>query len=159
MFNFTKKHDNALIDINEKAVGVNERYNAAIKRIEWLEGELNQKTQALNQSCQAQSIMAEGVKICTASLYTVQAQLQTVAAHLDRSNKQIIELMQKNRALKSSGDTWFRRAIKLEFAALMTKDEIKKIEHERDRAVKKCELLQIELILGGKESRLDSHQG
>ncbi|MBL6986745.1 MAG: hypothetical protein ISR72_06850 [Methylobacter sp.] len=151
MFNFTKKHDNALIDINEQAVGVNERYNAAIKRIEWLEYELNQKTQALNQSCKAQSIMTEGVKICTASLYTLQAQLQTVASHLDRSNKQILELMQKNKALRSSGDTWFRRAIKLEFAALMTKDEIKKIENERDTAIKMCEHLQVELVLGTRK--------
>lgn len=146
MFNFTKKYSNALVDANKKTAGMSEKYDAAIKKIERLESELSQKTYELNQSCKAQSIMTEGVNKCVESLYTVQNQLQAVAAHLDLSNKRIFELMQKNKALKSSGDEWFRRSIKLEFEILMAKDELEKIENERDSAIKMCELLQAELM-------------
>jgi exonuclease VII small subunit len=146
MFNFTKKHGNTPVDMNEQGAGVSEKYNAAIKNIERLEGELNQKTQALNQSYKAQAIMNESVKNCVASLFIVQNQLQVVAAHSDRSNKRIFELIQKNKALESSGNEWFRRAIKLEFEVLMAKDELKKTEHERDSAVEMCELLRAELM-------------
>ena len=113
MFNFTKKHNNALAEAFRKNSGLNEKYDAAIKKIERLEDELNQKTIELNHSCKAQQIMSEGVKNCVESLYAVQNQLQSVAAHLDRSNKRIFELMQKNKVLKSSGDEWFKRSIKL----------------------------------------------
>ncbi|MDO9048631.1 MAG: hypothetical protein Q7U66_12985 [Methylobacter sp.] len=153
MFNFTKKHSNALVDANKKTAGMSEKYDAAIERIERLEDELSQKTYELNQSCKAQQIMSEGVKKCVESLYTVQSQLQAVAAHLDRSNKRIFELMRKNKALKSSGDEWFRRSIKLEFEVLMAKDEIKKIENERDSAVKMCELLQAELMPNSRDRK------
>ncbi|WP_340121172.1 hypothetical protein [Methylobacter svalbardensis] len=146
MFNFTKKHGNALVDMNEQAAGVSEKYNAAIKKIERLEGELNQKTQALNQSFKAQAIMSEGINNSLASLFIVQNQLQVVATHLDHSNKRIFELIQKNKVLESSGNEWFRRSIKLEFEVLMAKDELKKIENERDSAVKMCELLRAELM-------------
>jgi|GEM_PF-231629 len=152
MFNFTKKLSNALVDASEQAAEVRARYDAAIKKIEWLEGELNQKTRELDRSSKAQHIMTEGVKNCTASLYTVQNQLHAVAIYLDRSNKHIFELMKKNRALKSSGDEWFKRAIKLEFDVLMTKDELKKTENERDLAIKTIELLQVELMLVDKEN-------
>ncbi len=147
MFNFTKKHG------NNPAAESGEKYDAAIKEIERLEGELSQKTYALNQSCKAQSIMSESIKSCAASLYTTQNQLQAIAGHLDLANKHICELIQKNRLLKSSGDTWFNRAIKLEFEILTAKDNIKKIEHERDLAVKICELLQAELISAGELPR------
>jgi len=146
MFNFTKKYSDALADANNKTAGISEKYDAAIIKIERLEDELSQKTDELNQSCKAQSIMTEGVKKCVESLYVVQNQLQAVAAHLDLSNKRIFELMQKNKALKSSGDEWFRRSIKLEFEVLIAKDELKKIENERDSAIKMCELLQAELM-------------
>lgn len=156
MLNFTKKHSNALVGTNELAAGMSEKYDSAIKKIELLESELNQKTLELNHSYKAQSIMSDGVRNCITSLFTVQNQLQSVAAHLDRSNKHISELMQKNRVLKSSGDEWFRRAIKLEFEALIAKDELKKIENERDSAIKICELLQVELILADKKNNQDS---
>lgn len=159
MFNFTKKHSRALVDTNEQAAGVSEKYDAAIKKIERLEGELNQKTYELNQSCKAQQILSEGVKNCVISIYAIQNQLQAVAGHLDRSNKHISELMQKNRMLKSSGDEWFRRAIKLEFEALIAKDGLKKIENERDLAIKMCELLQAELMSADKENSRSRHQG
>jgi hypothetical protein len=152
MFNFTKKHSSALVDANEQAAGISEKYNAAIKKIEWLEGELNQKTRELNQSCKTQHIMSEGVKNCVTSLCSVQNQLYAVAAHLDRSNKHISKLMQENKTLKSSGDEWFKRAIKLEFDALKTNDELKKTENQRDLAIKTIELLQVELMLADKEN-------
>lgn len=155
MFNFTKKHGNALVDINEQAAEVSEKYNAAIKKIERLKGELNQKTHALNQSFKAQAIMSEGVNNCLASLFIVQNQLQVVATHLDRSNKRIFELIQKNKVLESSGNEWFRRSIKLEFEVLMAKDELKKIENERDSAVKMCELLQAELVSNNQSRKQD----
>lgn len=157
MFNFTKKLGNALVDTNEQAAGVSEKYNAAIKKIERLEGELNQKNQALNQSFKAQAIMSEGVNNCLASLFIVQNQLQVVATHLDRSNKRIFELIQKNKALESSGNEWFRRAIKLEFDVLMAKDTLKKVENERDSAVKMCELLQARLMSADKENSRNNH--
>lgn len=149
MFNFTKKHSNACTDmvgINEQFAGISEKYDAAIKKIEILENELTQKNHELNQSCKAQSIMSEGVKNCVTSLHAVQNQLQAVATHLDRSNKHIFELMQKNKILKSSGDEWFKRAIKLEFEVLIAKDGLKKIERERDSAVKTIEILQARLM-------------
>lgn len=159
MFNFNKKHSTARADINEQFAGICEKYDAAIRKIERLENELSQKTYELNQSCKAQSIMSEGVKNCVISLHTVQNQLQAVATHLDRSNKHILELMQKNRILKSSGDEWFRRAIKLEFEVLMAKDGLNKIEHERDSAVRTIELLQAKLISKDKENSRGSSQG
>lgn len=152
MFNFTTKHSRALVDTEEQAAGVTEKYNAAIKKIERLEDELHQKTLELNQSCKAQQIMSEGVKNCVTSLYTVQSQLQGVVTHLELSNKHIAELKQKNRALKLSGDEWFRRAIKLEFEVLAAKDMLKKVEYERNLAVKMCEQLQAELMLTDKEN-------
>lgn len=155
MFNFTKKHSSALVDTNELGAGVNEKYNAAIKKIERLEDELSKKTYELNQSCKTQYIMSEGVKNCAAILYTIQNQLITVAAHLARSNKQIFELTQENQALKSSSDEWFRRAIKLEFDVLKAKDGLKKIEIERDLAVKTIELLQVELKSNNHGSNQD----
>jgi uncharacterized protein YoxC len=156
MFNFAKKHSIARADmdgINEQFAGIREKYDAAIRKIEILENELNQKTHELNQSCRAQSIMSEGVKNCVTSLHTVQNQLQAVATHLDRSNKHIFELMQKNKILKSSGDEWFRRAIKLEFDVLKAEDGLKKIERERDSAIKTIELLQTRLMLTDNENR------
>ncbi len=152
MFNFTKKHSNALVDMKEQVAGVNGKYNAAIKKIERLEGELLQKTYELNESCKAQQIMGEGVKNCITSLYAVQHQLQAVVGHLDRSNQHVAELMQKNKLLKSSSDEWFKRAIQLEFEVLTAKDGLKKIESERDLAVKTIKLLQAELMATDKEN-------
>ena len=153
MFNFTKKYSNALVDADKETAGMSEKYDAAIKRIERLEDELSQKTYELNQSCKAQQIMSEGVKKCVESLYTVQNQLQAVAAHLDRSNKRIFELVRKNKALKSSGDEWFKRSIKLEFEVLNAKDGLKKIEDERDSAIKMCERLQAELMSNSRDGK------
>ncbi len=158
MFNFTNKHSNALVDTNKQAAGLSEKYDAAIKKIERLESELSQKIYELDQSCKAQHIMTEGVKNCVTSLYTVQNQLQAVVTHLDHSNKHIFELMKKNKALKSSGDEWFKRAIKLEFDVLNTKDGLRKIERERDLALKMCELLQAELMSADKVNRLGGAQ-
>lgn len=158
MFNFTNKHSQTRADMDEFA-GVHEKYDAAIKKIERLEDELSRKTLELNQSCKAQSIMSEGVKNCVTSLHAVQNQLQAVATHLDRSNKHIFELMQKNKILKSSGDEWFRRAIKLEFEVLIAKDGLKKLECERDSAVKTIEILQARLMLTNNESSRDRKQG
>lgn len=162
MFNFTKKHSKVrvdIVDINEQFAGVREKYDAAIKKIQRLEDELNQKTYELNQSNKAQSIMSEGVKKCVISLHTVQNQLQAVATHLDRSNKHIFELIQKNKILKSSGDEWFRRAIKLEFDVLMAKDGLKKIEHERDLALNTIEHLQAKLMSTNNENSEGRNQG
>lgn len=154
MFNFSKKYSTAAIDANEQVTEVSEKYKAAIKQIELLENELDQKTRELNLSCKAQHIMSEGVKNCVASLYTVQNQLQAVATHLDRSNKHILELMRKNAALKASGEAWFKRAIKLEFDVLTAKDDLRKIQNERDLAIKMCERLQS----ADKENSRDRHQ-
>jgi len=153
MFNFTKKHSNALSVAHTPSAGVSEKYDAAIKKIEQLEAELSQKTRELDQSCYAQHIMSEGVKNCVTSLCTVQNQLYAVAAHLERSNKHIFKLMQENKALKSSGDEWFKRAIKLEFDILMTKDGLKKVECERDLAIRTIKLLQVELMSPDKENK------
>lgn len=141
MFNFTKKPP------NDSAA-----YNAAIKKIEWLEGELSQKTYELDQSCKAQQKMSEGVRDCIASLFSVQSQLQIVVTHLERSNHQILKLMKKNETLKSSGDQWFRRAIKLEFEVLTAQDGLKKIENERDMAVQTIERLRSQLVSPDKEN-------
>lgn len=86
--------------------------------------------------------MSERVKNCARSLDAAHNQLQAVAVRLEYSNKQISELMQENKALKSSGDEWFKRAIKLEFDILTANDGIKKIQSERDSAIKMCERLQ-----------------
>ena len=142
MFNFTKKHSNTPVDMNNQSTVMRKNYEAAIKKIELLEGELNQKTLELNQSYQAQHVMSEGVKNCVISLYAVHEQLQALAEHLDHSNQKISELTQENRVLKSSGDEWFKRAIKLEFDILTANDGLKKIQNERDQAIKMCELLQ-----------------
>lgn len=159
MFNFSKKHSRALVYTNELAAGVTGKYNAAIKKIERLEDELSQKTHELNQSCKAQQIMSEGVKNCVTSLYAVQNQLQGVVTHLELSNKHIAELKQKNKVLKLAGDEWFRRAIKLEFEVLAAKDTLKKVEYERNLAIKMCEQLQAELMLADKENGRGRNQG
>ncbi len=156
MFNFTKKHSIAPAD--KTAAGISEKYDAAMKKIERLETELSQKTHELDQSCKAQQIMSEGVKNCVASLCSVQNQLYAVAAHLDHSNKHISKLMHENKALKLSGDEWFRRAIKLEFDVLTSKEGLKKIEHERDLAIKTIELLQVELMSPDREHSRDRKQ-
>lgn len=158
MFNFTKKHSNALAVAHTPSAGISEKYDAAIKKIEQLEAELSQKTRELDQSCYAQHIMSEGVKNCVTSLCTVQNQLYAVAAHLERSNQHIFKLMQENKALKSSGDEWFKRAIKLEFDILMTKDGLKKVECERDLAIRTIKLLQVELMSPDKENSQDKKQ-
>ena len=155
MFNFTKKHSNALLVTNEQDPGVNEKYEAAIKKIEQLESKLIQKTHELSQSSITQFIMNEGVKSCATSLNSVQNQLQAVAMYLIRSNNHIFELIQKNTALESSCDEWSKRAIKLEFHILMAQDELKKIENERDSAVKMCERLQAELMSNSREKNQD----
>ncbi len=147
MFNFTKKHSNALVEANEQATEVDAKYSAAMKKIERLESELN-------QSHEAQYIMSEGVKNCVTSLYTVQHQLQAVVVYLEYSNKHIFELTQENKVLKSAGDAWLKRSLKLEFDVLTAKDKLKKAEDERDSAVKMCERLQAEL----KNNR-SSHRG
>ena len=141
MFNLTKRHSNDSAD-----------YAAAIKKIESLEGELSRKTYELNQSCKAQQKMSEGVRECVASLFTVKSHLHIVATHLDHSNNQILKLMKENAVLKSSGDEWFKRAIKLEFDVLSAQDGLKKIENERDMAVKTIERLQGQLISPNKEN-------
>lgn len=151
MLNFTKKHSSALVDMNEQIAGVSEKYHAAVKKIERLEGELN-------QSYEAQSIISDSAKHCAASLYAVQNQLLAVVTHLDRSNKHISELMQENKNLKSSGDGWVKRAIKLEFDVLTAKDRLRKIENERNLAMKMCELLQAELMSADKENSRNSHR-
>lgn len=138
LFNFTKKHSNALVEANKQITEADAKYNAAMKKIEHLEGELN-------QSHKAQYIMSEGVKKCITSLYTVQHHLQAVVVYLEYSNKHIAELNQENKLLKSAGDAWLKRSLKLEFDVLTAKDELKKIENERDSAVKMCERLQAEL--------------
>lgn len=158
MFNFTTNPSNALADVSKLPAEVSEKYDAAMKKIEQLERELKQKTLELDKSSTAQSVMREGVKSCTESLCTVQNQLLTVAAHLERSNKHIFKLMQENKTLKSSGDVWFKRAIKLEFEVLMTQDSLKKIEHERNLAIKTCELLQVELMSVDKENSQGRNQ-
>lgn len=153
MFNFTKKDSNAPVDINQQAAGASEEHDAAIKKIERLEAELIQKTHELNESYKTQAAINENIKICTASLYTIRNQLQAAATHIDRSNKHILDLMQKNRVLKLSGNEWLKRAIKLEFEVLTAKDELKKIAIERDLSIKMCELLQAD-----KENSQDGTQ-
>jgi chromosome segregation ATPase len=158
MRNLIKKYSGAPIAFNKQTAGASENDKAAIKKIEWLEGELNQKTDELNQICKVQHTMSIRAKNCAASLHAIQNQLQSVVGHLDRSNKQIAALTQENIALKSSGDEWFRRTIKLEFEVLTAKDELKKIEDERDLAIKTIEFLQSELMLTDKENSRGRNQ-
>jgi hypothetical protein len=150
MIDFTKKYSNTPDSANEQVTRMSEQYNAAIKRIEQLEYELSQRNEA-------QTIMSEGMKSCSASLFFVKNQLQTIARQLDLSNKYIIKLMQVNQALKLSTDEWTRRAIKLEFDGLTVKDELKKIENQRDLAIETIERLQVELMSAIKENNRDSH--
>jgi len=138
MLNFTKRHSNTPV---KQTIVISNHYEAAIKKIELLEDELNQKTLELDQRYETQHIMSERVKNCARSLDAAHNQLQAVAVRLEYSNKQISELMQENKALKSSGDEWFKRAIKLEFDILTANDGIKKIQSERDSAIKMCERL------------------
>lgn len=148
MFNFTKKHRNALADATEQAAQASEKYAAAIKQIERLEAELS-------QSHKAQIIMIEDVQNCVASLYTIQSQLQAVAVYLEYSDKHIVELTEENRVLSSSADEWLRRAIKLEFEVLTAKDQLKKIENERDLTVKMYQRLQAQLMSADKKNNRD----
>lgn len=154
MFNFTQKHRITLIETNEQTAELREKYYAALKKIECLEAELNQKTHDLKLSCEAQSILSKGTKDCTATLYFVQSRLQSIAQHLDYSNNCNLELRQENVALKASGDEWLRRAIKLEFDVFTAKDEVATIKNERDAAIKMCARLQGELMsLNNENSR------
>ncbi len=146
LFNFTKKSTNALVEASEQA-DVDARYDAAMKEIARLEHELS-------QSHEAQHLMNEGVKNCVTSLYTVQHQLQAVVLYLEHSNNHILELTQENKVLKSAGDEWLKRSLKLEFDVLTAKDTLKKVKNERDSAVRMCERLHAEL----KNNR-SSHQG
>jgi chromosome segregation ATPase len=150
MFNFTIKDHAALIESNGQCAVIIEKYNAAIKKIKRLECELHQKAHELTQSNEAQSVLRQGVKKCTVTLRSTQEKLQTIAEHLELSKNYIFELSQENRYLKSSGDEWLNRAIKLEFDVLMLKDKLTKIEMERDLAVTQCEQLQVELMSANK---------
>lgn len=145
MFNFTKKYRNALANANEQAAKASEKYAAAIKQIERLEDELN-------QSYKAQVIMIEDVKNCVASLYAVQSQLQSVVVYLEHSDRHILELTEENKVLSLSTDEWLKRAIKLEFEVLTTKDQLKKVENERDLTVKMYERLQAQLRPSDKKN-------
>jgi F0F1-type ATP synthase membrane subunit b/b' len=144
MFDFIKKYSHTLGQANEQTAEISEKYNAAIKQIEQLEC-------VLHQSSEAQSVLRLGVKNCTATLRSAQEKLRIIAAHLDFSNHYIFELSRENRVLKSSGDEWLNRSIKLEFDVLTIKDKLTKIEKERDLAVNLCEHLQIELMSANKE--------
>jgi uncharacterized protein YoxC len=62
MFNFTNKQRDTSINSNEEVAGILEKYEAAIKKIERLESELNKKTYELNQSCKAQLILSQSLK-------------------------------------------------------------------------------------------------
>ncbi|MFI3186352.1 MAG: hypothetical protein QX198_10270 [Methylococcaceae bacterium] len=140
---FTKKCHNALMDMNEPSAEISEKYNAAIQYIERLEHQLNQQTHDFNQLCTAHSILSDGMKCCSVSLADAHEKLQTMAAQVNQTNS----------ALKSSGDEWFRRAIKLEFNVLTMKDELKKIEHERDLAMKNFEHLHTSLMSKNNKGR------
>ena len=144
MFNFTKKHCNTLVDSNEQATEMSEEYNAAIKKIEQLEDELD-------QSNRIKITMFEIVKDCINSLHAVQDQLRSIVLYLEHSNKHIFELAQENRIFRSSNSEWLKRAIKIEFDILTVKDELKKIKNERDLAIKKCEILQAKLMLANRK--------
>ena len=144
MFNFTKKHHNTPGDGNDQAAEISEKYHAAMKRIEQLEDELI-------QSNKNQTLMIENVKHCIASLFTVQDQLHAVVMYLEHLNRHILELTQENKVFKSSGDEWLKRAIKLEFDVLAAKDALKKIENERDLAIKMNEFLQAKLISANRK--------
>jgi uncharacterized protein YoxC len=150
MFNFTNKQRDTSINSNEEVAGILEKYEAAIKKIERLESELNQKTYELNQSCKAQLILSQSFKKSTTTLYSVQERLQTIAEHMDHSNNYIFKLQLENEGLKISCEEWLKRAIRLEFNVLTTKDELAKVKIERDSTVKMIEYLQVEFILMNK---------
>ncbi len=152
MFNFTRKKAPKLTDARQPTTGLGQAYSDALKKIGQLEDELG-------QCHHAQYIMGESVKNCSATLHAVQNQLYTLVAHLDRSSELVAQLTEENRALKSSSEQWVRRAIKLEFDVLATKDELKKAESMYDLAVKLCGNLRSELMLADKEKSRDGHQG
>ncbi len=129
------------MDTNEHSAEIREKYNAALQNIEGLERQLSQQTHDFDLLCNAHSILSDGMKCCFASLAEVQEKLQAMAAQVNQTNNSVFKLMLVNRALKTSADEWFRRAIKLEFNVLTLKNELKKSEHQRDLAIKKFEYL------------------
>jgi chromosome segregation ATPase len=152
MFNNTKKSSNSLAETDEQTSGIREKYNAAIKKNEELEGELHQQTLEFKQLCTAHSVLSEGMKYYTSSLVAVREKLQAMSAQVAHANNAVFELRQVNSALKSSSDEWFKRAIKLEFDFLTVKDELTKLEHEHNLALKMCERLQVELRSTNKKN-------
>jgi predicted nuclease with TOPRIM domain len=149
---FTKKYSNALMDTNEPSAEISEKYKAAIQHIERLEHQINQQVHDFNLLRNANSILNDGMKCCSVSLADIHEKLLAMVAQVDQTNNSDFELRQVNSALKSSGDEWFKRAIKLEFDILTLKDELKKIQHERDLALKMCEQLQIGLMSTHKKN-------
>jgi hypothetical protein len=69
---------------------------------------------------------------------------------MDHSNNYIFKLQLENEGLKISCEEWLKRAIRLEFNVLTTKDELAKVKIERDSTVKMIEYLQVEFILMNK---------
>jgi hypothetical protein len=124
----------------------------ALKKIGQLEDELG-------QCHQTQYIMGESVKNCSATLHAVQNQLYALIVHLDSANQLVVQLTEENKALKSSSEQWARRAIKLEFDVLATKDQLKQAESMYDLAVKLCGNLRLKLMLADKEKSRDARRG
>jgi hypothetical protein len=147
MQNYIKKDCFDTMGMDEQVAGVSEKYEAAIKKIEWLECELDQKTSELNQVYKNQVIINNFAKDSSASLNTIHNKLLDVLDYLNSVNKHTSELWQENSALKSTGDQWLKRTLKLEFKILTTKDKLKTTENERDLAIKKCQRLQAELMM------------
>ncbi|MGZ5044923.1 MAG: hypothetical protein ACXV8P_09030 [Methylobacter sp.] len=121
MFEYVKKFSsNRLIRELQQVVEIDVKYQIALKKIDFLESELNLKVQELNQGTESQRLLKQGLKKCTNSLSFLQNQLQTITAIID-------ELQRENMLLQLSNAHWLQRALKLEFEVLSAKDEIAKI--------------------------------
>lgn len=91
-------------------------------KIEQLEREIQQKTQALNESLAAQYALSETLKSNTKTMARIEKQLKSVVAYLKYSNDTICRLNQINRSLEWSSEKWMQRALQLEFKVLSAGD-------------------------------------
>lgn len=94
-------------------------------KIEQLEKELNQKINKLNESLNAQYLLRETLKKSTKAMEEIESQLKVIEVFLNYSNECVYKLTQENARLKLSCDGWMKRAIKLEFKLLSSRDATK----------------------------------
>ena len=90
-----------------------------MSNIEKLENEIS-------ESLKIQYLLREQLKSSIKTLEEVEKLLRGVETNLNDSNEYIVALKQENLKLKLSCAAWAKRAIKLEFKVLSTRDATKK---------------------------------